>query len=680
MTPSSLDTTPRTELTVRGLVLGALLTAVFTAANVFLGLKVGLTFASSIPAAVISMAILRGFKTATIQENNIVQTVASAAGTLSSVIFVIPGLMIIGWWSQIPFWQTFAICLLGGILGVMYSIPLRRALVTNSDLPYPEGVAAAEVLQVGAGAKATTPEAIAESAAGVRTIVVGSVVSAVWALLGAMKVVSAESSKVFKFVVGYTRFNPGFSFALLGVGHLVGLSVGMAMLLGLVISWGAAVPYYTWAAHLTGDPSSDAVASAVGGFFKHDVRYIGAGAIGVAAVWTLIKLIVPVWGGLTSALRASKARGAGETLPRTEQDMPIGLVGLISLASLVPISVLLTGFLKGGVLAPFTVPLVAAALVYIVVIGLLVAAVVGYMAGLIGSSNSPLSGIGILAVVGVASLLAAWIKPLVGDAASLTLTAFALFVTAVVFTVGTIANDNLQDLKTGQLVDATPWKQQAALIFGVFAGAISIPPVLWLLARVYGFAGMAGAGPNALGAPQANLIADLARGIISGKLQQTEMLIGLVVGLALVALDETLRIFKLIRLPPLAVGLGIYLPMSSTLFVVIGSVCGHVYEGLVDKTRSGAVAKRLGVLLASGLIVGESLFGVVNAGVVALAQTGLLPWIRKGDPHADAPLAPDFFAKIVDGDLILGVTLGVFAAVAGGLYVWTRHQAKATQG
>jgi putative OPT family oligopeptide transporter len=464
------------------------------------------------------------------------------------------------------------------------------------------------------------------------------------------------------------------------VGHLVGLSVGMAMLLGLVISWGAAVPYYTVVAHLTGAPSSEAVGAGVAYVFKHNVRYVGAGAIGFAAIWTLLKLIVPVWGGLTSAMRASKARGAGDILPRTEQDMPIGLVGLISLASLVPISVLLAGFLKGGALVAFTLPLVAAALVYIVVIGLLVAAVVGYMAGLIGSSNSPLSGIGILAVVGVASLLALWVKPLVGDAASLTLTAFALFVTAVVFTVGTIANDNLQDLKTGQLVDATPWKQQAALIFGVFAGALSIPPVLWLLGQVYGFAGMAHAGPNALPAPQANLIADLAQGIISGKLQQNEMIVGLVLGGGLVILDEVLRMLKLLRLPPLAVGLGIYLPMSSTLFVVVGAICGHLYEGLVEKTRSGAVAKRLGVLLASGLIVGESLFGVVNAGVVALAQTGLLPWIKKGDPHADAPLAPDFFAKIVDSDLILWVTLGVFAAVAGGLYLWTRNQAKSTQG
>ena len=407
------------------------------------------------------------------------------------------------------------------------------------------------------------------------------------------------------------------------------------MLVGLLISWVGAVPIYAAQAHLAPGPD---LLDALGSIFTSKVRFIGAGAIAVAAVWTLLKLIVPVWGGLTSAMRASKSRGAGEALPRTEQDMPIGLVGMISLASLIPIGVLLAGFLKGGVLQPLTLPLVVAGVVYIVIVGLFVAAVVGYMAGLIGASNSPLSGVGILAVVGVASLLAVFIKPMVGDAASQTLIAFALFVTAVVFTIGTIANDNLQDLKTGQLVDATPWKQQASLVFGVLAGAITIPPVLWLLGRTYGFAGMAGAGPQALGAPQANLIAALAKGIIGGHLQQNALLIGIILGVVLVVLDEVLRMAKVMRIPPLAVGLGIYLPMSATLFVVIGAVIGHVYETIADKrSPRPALAKRLGVLLASGLIVGESLFGVINAGLVCAAQTGLL-WMPKDAPSAQAPL------------------------------------------
>ena len=432
------------------------------------------------------------------------------------------------------------------------------------------------------------------------------------------------------------------------------------------------MPIYAAQAHLAPGPD---LLDALEAMFTNQVRFIGAGAIGVAAVWTLLKLIVPVWGGLTSAMRASKSRGAGEALPRTEQDLPIGLVGMISLASLVPIGVLLAGFLKGGVLQPLTLPLVVAGVAYIVIIGLFVAAVVGYMAGLIGASNSPLSGVGILAVVGVASLLAVFIKPLVGDAASQTLIAFSLFVTAVVFTIGAIANDNLQDLKTGQLVDATPWKQQASLVFGVLAGAITIPPVLWLLGKTYGFAGMAGAGPQALGAPQANLIAALAKGIIGGHLQQNALLIGIILGVVLVVLDEILRMAKVMRIPPLAVGLGIYLPMSATLFVVIGAVIGHIYEVIVDKSPRPAVAKRLGVLLASGLIVGESLFGVINAGLVSAAQTGLL-WMPKDAPSAQAPLGV-LPAEFPESALGVALTSVVFAMITAALYLWIPRQAKA---
>jgi putative OPT family oligopeptide transporter len=582
--------------------------------------------------------------------------------------------MMIGWWANIPFWPAFGVCALGGMLGVMYSIPLRRALVAQSDLPYPEGVAAAEVLQVGAGAKATTPEAIAESDAGVRTIVWGAVVSAAFALLKAMHALADEPAKLVKAGGWYSRVNPGFSFVLLGIGHLVGLSVGIAMLVGLCISWVAAVPVLTAQAHAT---DADALKT-VGDVFKNQVRYIGAGAIAVAAVWTLAKLLLPIWQGLASAFRASKRRSGGEALPRTEQDIPISLVGGICLLSLVPMGVMLAAFLKGTALAPFSLELVGAALIFILVIGLFVAAVVGYMAGLIGASNSPLSGIGILAAVAAASLLAVWIEPKVGPAASQSLIAFALFVTAMVFTIGTIANDNLQDLKTGQLVDATPWKQQAALVFGVFCGALTIPPVLGLLASTYGFQGMPNATDHSLGAPQARLISDLATGIIHG-VQHKELLWGLGLGVVLVALDELLRAAKVMRIPPLAVGLGIYLPMSATLFVVIGAVIGHVYEAIADRRPNGALMKRLGVLLASGLIVGESLFGVLNAGLVAAAQTpatrGFLG-IGKDDPRATAPLAPPALTDWVDTNASIWVTAAVFAAITAILYAWVRGQAK----
>lgn len=678
MTQQTSLAAPRAELTIRGLLIGVIITFLFTAANVFAGLKVGLTFSTSIPAAVISMAILRGFKTSTIQENNIVQTVASAAGTLSSVVFVLPGLMMIGWWNAIPFWETFIICAAGGTIGVMYSIPLRRALVTDSDLPYPEGVAAAEVLQVGSGAKGNSPEAIAESNAGVRAIFAGSVVSAVFGVLKLMRLFTDETAKAVTFGRYFTRINPSFSFVLLGIGHLVGLSVGMAMLVGLLISWGVAVPFYAAQQHVVAGPD---LADVLQGVFKKDVRFIGAGVIGVAAVWTLLKLIVPVWGGLTSAMRASKSRGAGEALPRTEQDMPIGLVGMITLASLIPVGVLLAGFVKGGALAALTLPLVAGGIIFIVIIGLFVSAVVGYMAGLIGASNSPLSGIGILAVVIAALLLANLIKPLVGDAASLTLSAFALFVTAVVFTIGAIANNNLQDLKTGELVDATPWKQQFSLVIGVIAGAVTIPPVLWMLGKTYSFVGVPGAGPQALAAPQAGLISTLGNGIIAGTAQQTPLLIGIVLGVVLLLVDEALRRLKLLRIPPLAVGLGMYLPMYSTLFVVIGAVIGHVYDAIADKAPRPDLVKRLGVLLASGLIVGESLIGVIGAGLVCAAQLGGLTFlgIGKDDPRAAAPIGV-MSAAFPDSLLSIGITSVVFLVTTLVLYVWTRAQSKAVKG
>ncbi len=313
----------RTELTVRGLVLGVIITVLFSAANVYFGLKAGLTFATSIPAAVISMAVLRAFRGMTIQENNIVQTIASAAGTLTSIIFVLPGLVMIGWWTGFPYWESFLICALGGMLGVMYSIPLRRALVTQSDLPYPEGVACAEVLKVG-GSEHADAAAVEESRAGLAAVVWGSIVSAVFACIVATRVFAGDVVRFFRVGGengGVTGFDFFLSFALFAVGHLVGLWVGIAMLVGALIGWGWGVPHFSAPAGV-----ADSLAQLALGTWSHKVRFVGAGTIGVAAVWTLAKLIKPVIAGLASAMAASRARAAGNAamLPRTEQDIPIG--------------------------------------------------------------------------------------------------------------------------------------------------------------------------------------------------------------------------------------------------------------------------------------------------------------------------------------------------------------------
>ncbi|HXL99223.1 MAG TPA: oligopeptide transporter, OPT family, partial [Rhizomicrobium sp.] len=321
------------ELTLRGLILGVLITLIFTAANVYLGLKVGLTFATSIPAAVISMAVLSAFRNSTILENNIVQTVASAAGTLSAIIFVLPGLVIVGWWLDFPFWQSFFICASGGILGVLFTIPLRRAMVTTSDLPYPEGVAAAEVLEVGDAARGA---ATRESREGLLAVVWGAIASAGLALLAATRIATGEYTKFFALnASAASGIDMGYSLALVGAGYLVGLSVGMAMLLGLLISWAGFVPYLTSLHPVVG--SLDAYTDHI---WRTQVRFIGAGAIAVASVWTLLKLIGPVVSGVISTLSASRAAKSGVS-DLKDTDLSPGMIVLLALACLVVIGGLL---------------------------------------------------------------------------------------------------------------------------------------------------------------------------------------------------------------------------------------------------------------------------------------------------------------------------------------------------
>jgi len=675
-TPSAA-TGRRLEFTLRALVLGALLGIVFTAANTYLGLKVGLTFASAIPAAVISMAILRAFKTSTIWENMTVQTVASVGGAMSAIIFVLPGLVMVGWWLEFPFWESVMICAFGGVLGVTFSIPLRRALVVEGGLPYPEGVAAAEVLTVGSRGAEQTDSAVRENAAGLWVVVTGAVVSAAYALLVAGRVFASEAARFFKLPValggGATGLGFGMQFALLGAGHLIGLSVGLAQLFGLILAWAIAVPILTspdTIAWLTanGIPSiattlepGAAAEELAGTVWAREVRFMGAGVIGVAALWTLIKLAGPLIGGLASALAANRRRQGGEVLDRTEQDIPIGFVGLISVACLVGIAGLLAWFAQGNpTLAGSTALLVGGGLVYVIVIGFAVAAICGYMAGLIGSSNSPVSGVGILAVV-IASLLMLGVLALAGLPADPSVVAFALIVTAVVFAVAVIANDNLQDLKTGQLVGATPWRQQAALIVGVGAGALVIPLILNLLNQAFGFAGgPPGIADEPLAAPQATLISALAKGVIEGGLRWDLIGLGALIGVVIIVLDIILRAATKdrMKLPPLAVGIGFYLPAAVTTMLVVGAVCGWLYDRAIKTTRFADVGRRMGVLLASGLIVGESLFLVMTAGVI----------VGTGN---DAP-----FAMLPEGSTWPAMLAGIvtFAVVVVALYAWTRSR------
>ena len=641
------------ELTLRGIIIGGLITLIFTAANVYLGLKVGLTFATSIPAAVISMAVLRRFKGHNIKENNIVQTIASAAGTLSAIIFVLPGLVMVGYWQGFGFLQTAGVCIIGGVLGVMYSIPLRRALVTGSDLPYPEGVAAAEVLKVGdESASGTSHE---ENAKGLRVIVAGGITSAVMALLTAMKAAASEVTAYFKLGAGATTLGTSLSTALIGVGHLVGLPVGIAMLVGVVISYFILLPIFT-----TGDiTGATALADVVDTTFSDDIRFIGVGTMAIAAIWTLLKIAAPIAVGIRQSLASSRARKSGSVVDVTERDIPFPYVATTIVAFMVPIALLLWDFVRGTDIHDHMAVLITVSVLFTLLVGLIIASVCGYMAGLIGASNSPISSIGIIAVLAASLLIAAVTRGTTAD--PLSLVAYTLFTAAIVFGIATISNDNLQDLKTGQLVGATPWKQQVALIIGVVFGSLVIPPILQVMLNGFGFQGMEGAGEDALAAPQAALMSSVASGIFDSSLDWNLIFIGMAIGAVLIIIDELLRKFTdKYSLSPLAAGMGMYLPAALTIVIPIGAILGTFYDKWAAKQSHPEFAKRMGTLLATGLIVGESLFGVINAGIIAAAG-------------GESPL------EIFEGGAsatVVGVVLFIIALTF--IYRWTKRTVKSS--
>src|SRR6185369_10990229 len=381
---------------------------------------------------------------------------------------------------------------------------------------------------------------------------------------------------------------------------------------GLIIAWAIAVPWLTSLAPPVAAAELGAHTIAI---WRTQVRFIGAGAIAIAAIYTLARLAKPVVGGLVSTLAASRSVGVRDDRDR---DLSPQWILILTIACLLVSGWLAFSFARSSVLAPFALRVTLIAVPFVLIGGFLIAGICGYMAGLIGASNSPISGVGILSIVLCASLLILAVTPTAGTRPALV--AFALFITAIVFACATISNDNLQDLKTGQLVGASPMRQQIALIVGVAAGASVIPFVLNLLARAYGFAGAANVGvldpEHPLPAPQATLISALAQGVIGGSLQWKMLGIGAVVGVGLILLDTLLGAMGKLRIPPLAVGIGIYLPMSATFAVVVGAVISYWYNGVAQRARNPERAERLGTLVASGLIVGESLWGVINAGLI----------------------------------------------------------------
>lgn len=663
------------ELTIRGMLLGALITIIFTASNVYLGLKVGLTFSSSIPAAVISMAILRMFKDSNILENNMVQTQASAAGTLSAIIFILPGLLMLGYWQEFSFKETLMLCACGGSLGVLFTIPLRRAMVVNSDLPYPEGRAAAEILKVGSGIR-QAKEASADTAkkeTGMKDILGGTALASFVSLCA--NGFHIFSSEIHYWIVlgktSVTQLPMGFSMALLGAGYLIGIASGIAILVGTLLAWIVFVPYLTSILTPADGQTAAAFAHSV---WVQKVRFIGAGCIGIAAIWTLFRLAKPVIDGIKMSIHAIRSNDTAEkkALHHTDIDMSPKSVGLVFLAIMAGLFGTFYSFVSNAGL-PFSVSMIyiIVGILVAVLMGFFVAAACGYMAGLIGTSASPISGIGILGIL-ISSLVVLTISSSFGIFATPEgtkfATALAIFITSVIVSIASISNDNLQDLKTGYLVGATPWKQQVALILGSIIGAFAIAPVLNLLYQAYGFTGaMPRAGMDAaqaLSAPQATLMTTIAQGIFSSNLDWNYILLGIGVGVIAIIVNLILtNTTKSLSLPPLAVGMGIYLPPTLEIPLVIGSVIGYIVHRSLKRraalrspgheAEDVEACKHRGVLFASGLIVGESVMGVIIAMLIVVSVTS-------GGSENPLTLVGKDFQSIAD---ILGLCMFIISII-----------------
>jgi putative OPT family oligopeptide transporter len=626
------------QLTPRAIALAIVLAVVLAAANTYLGLFAGLTIASAIPAAVVSMAVLRVLGGSTIFENNIVQTGASAGSSIASgVIFTIPALVILGHWDDFKYTWVLAIAGLGGILGVFFSVPLRRSLIVEQNLKFPEGVAAAEVLKAGDNpGQGVKLLGLAALGGGLAKLAAGSG-------LRLIPDTAAASGFLGKWLA---YFGTNLSPALLGVGYIVGLNIGALALIGGMISWSVAIPIY--AAYYLADNTELAqtligadAETIAGAIWSAQVRYLGVGAMLVGGVWALISIRSSLVSGIRSGMHATRA-GAAKITSHTEQDLPMQwiLVGLVLFT--IPLAVLYQMIVGNlGVSLLMTIIMIVAGFVF--------TSVSAYMAGLVGSSNNPVSGITICTIL-FASLL---LLVLMGKGAALGPIA-AIMIGSVVCCAACIGGDNLQDLKAGYLVGATPWRQQVMLAIGAASCALIMAPVLNLLLKAYGIGVPSAAHPNPLIAPQATLMASVAKGMFGGHLPWGMITIGALIGVAIILVDIYLKRRNApFHAPVLAVAVGIYLPLELSVPIFVGGLIAYLVErrlGVNGETVEGERAKRNGILFAAGLITGEALTGIVIA----------IPIVMSG--RADVLALP---ASAQFGELL---GLGVVAALAVWLY------------
>ncbi len=572
------------EITVKAVLLGILLSVILAGANAYLGLFAGMTVSASIPAAVISMGVLSFFKKSNILENNIVQTAASAGESLAAgVIFTIPALVLLGYWDTFNYWEVAKIAAIGGTIGVLFTIPLRRALIIEAKLKYPEGIATAAVLRAGEEARQGD-----KAAGGLKIIGLAGLVGGLMKLahqgfnLWPSAIEKAVSIRGSIFGIG-SDLSP----ALISVGYIVGRNIGILVVGGGLISWALAIPIYSAIYGFEGEPLD-----AAWDIWNTKIRYMGVGAMVIGGVWSLIKLFKPLVSGIKASLDSVKHAAVGKNIPRQEKDFPINYVGTALAVLLIPVFFLYLGIIESVAIAAFLS-------VLMMIFGFLFSAVAAYMAGVVGSSNNPISGVTIATILFTSMLLLAILGTGSGAGA-----AGAIMVGAVVCCAAAIGGDNLQDLKTGHILGATPWKQQVMQLIGTLSAALVLGLVLDILHTAYTI------GSPTLSAPQATLMKSVADGVFNGNLPWAFVYIGAFIAVILIMID--LRQEKIgadFRVPVLAVAVGIYLPIELTVPIFLGGMINH----LSKKAGGSESSAKKGLLLASGLITGEALMGILVA-------------------------------------------------------------------
>lgn len=619
------------EITMKAVLLSIILVVVLAAANAYLGLKVGTTVSASIPAAVISMGILRLFRKSNILENNIVQTAASSGEALvAGIAYILPALIILHYWNGFNYWETVIIALIGGILGVLFSVPLRRVLLEQKILRFPEGTAIGQVLK-----------ASASGGASLKNLVKGSAVGGVISFLQAgLQVISPSLSVWFRtsnnIVYG---IGSGFDPALIAAGYIIGVSVAISVVVGVTIGWLVGIPILSY---IYGIPAGVDAGTAAMAIWRSYIRYLGVGTMLVGGLWTLCTLLKPIIHGLYTSFQSLKAmRGANApAILRTERDIPINYVFWGLLLILIPIAYLLYYFTTNSPLQlgnAFKFTLIFSGLLFIIIPGFLFAALGGYFAGLLGSTNSPGSALYIAALLLVSLIVLALfgLNPgFVPDASQrLAAAALAIIIVSFVSSAVVITNETIQDLKAGQIVGATPWKQQFMLILGSLVAALVIPLILQLLFNAYGIGGVfphPGMDPNQmLAAPQAALMATLAQAVFEHQLPWAMLIAGAVIAVIFIAFDTWLKT-KGMRLPVLAIGLGIYLPLEACVPLAFGGFASYIIEKILQRrypatsdTNKAAVqeGKQRGLILACGMVAGAALMGVLLAIPFAIFQS-----------------------------------------------------------